>query len=129
MARLTGSSMSLEDDLTAIQTTSPSVFRGYVVGDSVLINDHMVRWTNQVNKYGYPPGQGNHNGNGNMPEEQRGPYLYVLGKVTKVHFEEFAVYYTILREDTGQPLRGEVGKAMTCVWIELDWSRIGVYSK
>jgi hypothetical protein len=115
IARLTRNSSSLDDDVHAVQTTSKSVFRGYVVGDSVLINDHMIRWANQVNKYGYPPGQGNKNGNGNAPEEQRGPYLYVLGKVTKVHFEEYSVYYTVAREDTGQGVRGEVGKKVK--WI------------
>jgi hypothetical protein len=117
IARLTGTTSSLDDDAArAVQSTVPSIFRGYVVGDSVLVNDHMVGWgANQVNKYGYPPGQGNNNGNGNAPEEQRGPYEYVLGKVTKVHFEEYSVYYTIAREDTGQGVRGEVGKKMK--WI------------
>jgi hypothetical protein len=103
----------MEDDAAnaaALAATTQNVFRGYVVGDSVLINDHMARWANQVNKYGYPPGQGNMNGNGNTPEEQRGPYLFVLGKVAKVHFEENSVYYTVTREDTNVGVRGEVGK-------------------
>jgi hypothetical protein len=48
---------------------------------------------NPVNKYGFPPGKGG------TEEELRPPYVYVLAKVTKVHFEEDARYYTVIRED------------------------------
>jgi hypothetical protein len=48
---------------------------------------------NPVNKYGYPPGKGG------TEEELRPPYVYVLARVTKVHFEEDARYYTVIRED------------------------------
>jgi hypothetical protein len=51
-------------------------------------------WVNPVNRYGYPPGKGM------TPEEQRGPYLYILATVKKVHFEEDAEYYTVTRADT-----------------------------
>jgi len=58
--------------------------------------------TNPVNKYGYP------RGHGRTIEEQRGPYLYVLAKVKKVHFEEDARYYTVEREDTKKEQRADV---------------------
>jgi hypothetical protein len=48
---------------------------------------------NPVNKYGFPPGKGT------TEEELRPPYVYVLARVTKVHFEEDARYYTVIRED------------------------------
>jgi hypothetical protein len=71
------------------------------VGDTCLVCNHQSRFANLVNRYGYPPGEGI------TPEEQRGPYVYVLATVTKVHFEEDAQYYTVTRADTGVEQRAD----------------------
>jgi hypothetical protein len=57
-----------------------------------------------VNRLGYPRGEGN------TFEEQRGPHLYILGKVKQIHFEENAIFYTLTREDNGQDVRGDAGE-------------------
>jgi hypothetical protein len=95
--------------------TPPSQARRYKPDDHVLVCNHQSRWANLVNRYGFPPGEGA------TPEEQRGPYIYVLCTVKEVHFEEFAAYYTVDRCDTGaeqradadfmEPLRTDRGKA------------------
>jgi hypothetical protein len=71
------------------------------VGDTCLVSNHQSRFANLVNRYGYPHGEGI------TPEEQRGPYVYVLATVTKVHFEEDAQYYTVTRADTGVEQRAD----------------------
>jgi hypothetical protein len=71
------------------------------VGDACLVSNHQSQFVNLVNRYGYPPGEGI------TPEEQRGPYVYVLATVTKVHFEEDAQYYTVIRADTGVEQRAD----------------------
>lgn len=82
--------------------TDPSrVYRRYRVGDPVLVSNHSSRVANLVNRYGYPPGEGV------TPEEQRGPYLYILATVAKVHFGENAEYYTVTRADTGANQRAD----------------------
>jgi hypothetical protein len=58
-----------------------------------------------VNKHGFPVGKGD------MEEERRGPYVYVLSCVRKVHFEEDARYYTVTREDTGRDQRADTGES------------------
>jgi hypothetical protein len=96
---------SMEDDFPSVQNTvNSTVYNSYSVGDVVLISNHNSRWANCVNKLGYPPGEGE------SFEEQRGPYIYVLGKVKIVHYEENAVFYTIKREDTGVDVRGDAGE-------------------
>lgn len=90
-------------------------YRRYGVGERVLVCNHQSRWANLVNRYGYP------DGGGHTPEEQRGPYVYVLATVKQVHFEEDAQYYTVTRADTGaeqradaewmEPLRSARGEA------------------
>lgn len=82
---------------------SETVFRGYSVGDSVLVfTNH--RFVSSVNRFGFPPGQGR------TAEEKNGPYLFVLGKIEEIHFEENSVFYTVRREDTGVDVRGNPGK-------------------
>ncbi|KAL3936000.1 MAG: hypothetical protein SGARI_002742, partial [Bacillariaceae sp.] len=56
-----------------------------------------------VNQFGYPRGEGM------SLEERRGPYLYILGKVKQIHYEENAVYYTVTRQDNGLGIRGDAG--------------------
>ena len=85
------------------QQPKRNIYRGYVVGDSVLVSNHQSKWASLVNRFGYPPGEGS------TEEEKRGPYMYVLAKVKRVHFEEYSVYYTVTREDTGADMRGEAG--------------------
>lgn len=80
-----------------VPTHTPHV--RYRVGDPILIANHQSNWANLVNRYGYPPGQGY------SEEEQKGPYVYVLSHVKKVHFEEDAEYYTVTRADTGADQR------------------------
>jgi hypothetical protein len=105
LSRFTRGSSSMEDDMnTARQESTKAIYRGYKVGDSVLVNDLSTEWANQVNKHGYPPGAGN------TAEELRGPFMFVLGKIKRVHFEEYSVYYTVTREDTGEDVRGEAGE-------------------
>lgn len=97
------------------EVTPLSQARRYKPDDYVLVCNHQSRWANLVNRYGFPPGEGA------TPEEQRGPYIYVLCTVKEVHFEEFAAYYTVDRCDTGaeqradadfmEPLRSDRGKA------------------
>ena len=84
-----------------------TVYR-YNIGDPVLITNHTARMTNCVNRFGFPPG------GGATSEEQRGPYIYILGTVKTVHYEENAVFYTVSRVDTGWDVRGDPGT--------LDWS-------
>jgi hypothetical protein len=104
----------------ARQQTTGGVYRGYAQGDMVLfISDGIedASPTNNaavprgavssstilVNRYGYPHGEGN------SVEERRGPYMYILGKVKQIHYEENAVYYTVTREDNGHDIRGDAG--------------------
>ena len=54
-----------------------------------------------VNRYGFPPGQGE------IVEERRGPYIYVLARVKQMHFEEINPYYTVTRCDTGADQRAD----------------------
>ncbi|KAL3919242.1 MAG: hypothetical protein SGILL_003851 [Bacillariaceae sp.] len=103
------------------QNTRPTgrVYRGYAQDDMVLIisggSDETV--TNAsvrprgyigsntilVNQYGYPSGEGN------TVDERQGPYLYILGKVKQIHYEENAVYYTVTRQDNKYDIRGDAG--------------------
>jgi hypothetical protein len=59
-----------------------------------------------VNKLGFPVGKGD------TDEERKGPYVYVLSTVRKVHFEEDARYYTVTREDNGRDQRADTGEYM-----------------
>lgn len=86
------------------QDKARATYRRYRVGDSVLVCNTPSRMTNLVNRYGYPTG------GGVTSEEQRGPYIYVLATVKKVHFEEDAEYYTVTRVDTGMDQRADAGK-------------------
>lgn len=88
------------------QDKARATYRRYRVGDSVLVCNTQSRWGSFVNRYGYPPG------GGMTSEEQRGPYLYVLSTVKKVHFEEDAEYYTVTRADTGADQRADAGKCV-----------------
>ena len=56
-----------------------------------------------LNKYGFPDGEGNY------PFERKGPYLYVLCTIKQVHYEENEVFWTVMREDNGQDMRGDAG--------------------
>jgi hypothetical protein len=110
LARMTSRASSMEEDAATavLQSQQPkrNIYRGYVVGDNVLVSiDHhpYSRGVSLVNKLGYPYGAGT------TEEEKRGPYVYVLAKVKRVHFEEYSVYYTVTREDTGAEMRGEAG--------------------
>lgn len=87
----------------------------YVVDDYVLIFLNLLNHTNSddspetftvkpVNKYGFPPGEGNGS------EEQQGPYVFVMALVKRVHFDEDVPYYTVTRADTGTEQRAENGK-------------------
>lgn len=75
--------------------------RRYGIDDSVLISNHGTNWANCVNRHGYPPGSGT------SPEEKVGPYIFILGTIKTVHYEENAVFYTVTRADTGSDLRGD----------------------
>ncbi|KAL7581269.1 hypothetical protein ACA910_006040 [Epithemia clementina (nom. ined.)] len=75
--------------------------RRYKPGDSVLVCNQQSRWSTLVNRYGFPPGEGQ------TPEEMRGPYIYAMATVKQVHFEEFAAYYTVVRADTGAEHRAD----------------------
>ena len=86
------------------QDKARATYRRYRVGDSVLVCNTQSRWANLVNRYGYPAG------GGVAPEELRGPYIYVLATLKKVHFEEDAEYYTVTRADTGADQRADAGK-------------------
>lgn len=84
-----------------ISNESHHALRRYKPGDKVLVCNHHSRWATLVNKHGFPDGEGT------TPEEQRGPYIYVLATVKKVHFEEFAAFYTVVRADTGAEQRAD----------------------
>ena len=104
LARLTRSSTidsELVDSLAGAHRNA-TVYR-YNIGDPVLISNHTARMTNCVNRFGFP------SGGGSTSEEQRGPYIYVLGTVKTVHYEENAVFYTVSRVDTGSDVRGDPG--------------------
>jgi hypothetical protein len=94
-----------KNNAAAEQDKARATYRRYRVGDSVLVcNTQSARWVNLVNRYGYPIG------GGVTAEELRGPYIYVLATVKKVHFEEDAEYYTVTRADTGADQRADAGK-------------------
>lgn len=99
------------------QDKARATYRRYRVGDSVLVCNTQSRWANLVNRYGYPAG------GGVTPEEQRGPYIYVLATVKKVHFEEDAEYYTVTRADTGADQRADAGEFLV-LYPDVDQVRI-----
>lgn len=78
-----------------------NVPRRYNTGDHVLVWLQGRITTACVNKFGFPPGEGN------TPDERSGPYMYALAVVKQIHFEEIALYYTVTRCDTGQDQRAE----------------------
>lgn len=110
MFRFSRNSSKKEDSLAEIQELGRNIYRGYSVGDSILISDVNARWQNCVNRLGFPPGEGKDS------EEQRGPFSYVLGKVKVVHYEENEVFYTVKREDTGEDVRGDASECKMLVW-------------
>jgi hypothetical protein len=90
--------------MSAPAATSPpatGLYRKHKIGDQVLVCNHQSRWANLVNRHGFPPHEGA------TPEERRGPYVYVLAQVKSVHFEEYSVYYTVVRADTGAEQRAD----------------------
>jgi hypothetical protein len=89
-----------------LYTKSESVFRAYSVGDAVFVfTNH--RFVSSVNRFGFPPGEGR------TAEEKTGPFIFVLGMIQEIHFEENSVFYTVRREDTGVDVRGSPGKYRT----------------
>lgn len=81
--------------------SSPSAInRRYAPGQKVLVATS-ARFSSLVNKHGYPPGEGD------TPEERKGPYLYVYAEVLKLHFEDIAVFYTVKRGDTDSEERAD----------------------
>ena len=82
--------------------TTPDAIRRYQKHDKVLVHNSHARFTNLVNKFGFPPGEGV------SPDERRGPYAYVLAVVQNVHYEDIRVFYTVKRCDTGALQRAEV---------------------
>ena len=89
---------------TSLHSRGSISYRGYKVGENVLVQTHH-RFPSCVNRFGFPPGEGN----GRSMEERSGPYLFVLGKVQQIHYEENSVFYTVRREDTGVDVRGDAG--------------------
>jgi len=87
--------------LEAVHSPPSPLHRRYKPGDKVLVLNQQSRWANLVNRHGFPPGEGH------TPEEQRGPYMYVLATVKEVHFEEFTPSYTVVRADTGSDQRAD----------------------
>ena len=87
----------------AVRSSQP--FRRYGVGDRVLICNHAARWSNLVNRYGFPDGQGD------SAEERKGPYIYALATVRRIHFGENQQYYTVQRADHGGEQRADAGKS------------------
>jgi hypothetical protein len=108
--RSVSSKLAPQDEAAAIASTTQeqdkarATYRRYRGGDSVLVCNIQSRLATLVNRHGYP------SGGGLTPEEQRGPYIYVLATVKKVHFEEDAEYYTVTRADTGADQRADAGK-------------------
>jgi hypothetical protein len=68
-----------------------------------LYGDRDLYTIDPVNALGYPKGEGK------MESQKQGPYLYVLCKVTQVHFDEDERYYTVRRCDTGSEQRDDPG--------------------
>lgn len=78
-----------------------TVLRSYNVGDYVLISVQQSKFANLVNRFGFPPGEGE------SPDEQKGPYSFVLATVKHKHFEEAAIFYTVTRCDTKTDQRAD----------------------
>ena len=105
----------------AVRSSQP--FRRYGVGDRVLICNHAARWSNLVNRHGFPDGQGDN------AEERKGPYIYALATVKRIHFGENQQYYTVQRADPGGEQRADAGKSSASVrllisqvgWITLEF--------
>lgn len=93
-----------EDELLSSEPTAAiaaRAYRRYKAGDDVLISN-VSDWQSKVfNRFGYPAGKGE------RPEEQQGPYKFVLARVTKIHFMEIKPYYTVERIDTRVQLRSD----------------------
>lgn len=92
--RLAGA--TLQQDITL-----PGVSWRYKVGDYVLIENARTKWVNCVNRFGFPPGEGE------TMEESQGPYIYVVATVKQIHFEEIHPYYTVTRCDMGTDQRAD----------------------
>ena len=91
----------------AVRSSQP--FRRYGVGDRVLICNHAARWSNLVNRHGFP------DGHGDSVEERRGPYIYAMATVMRIHFGENQQYYTVSRADSGGEQRADAGELGVCV--------------
>ena len=93
----------------AVRSSQP--FRRYGVGDRVLICNHAARWSNLVNRHGFPDGQGD------SPEERKGPYIYALATVKRIHFGENQQYYTVQRADPGGEQRADAGELLSAYFM------------
>lgn len=92
---------SMDETCGLTQAFSPEAYRRYNVGEKVLVNCIPSRSPYLVNKCGFPEGRGE------SEREQQGPFVYVLATVIKVHFEEDAQYYTVIRADTNEEQRAD----------------------
>jgi len=120
------SSLSREESKTAMMYRSrmaaAQIFRGYSIGDYALVMNEAPSSTSRrssfsgrdpdlnkkmaverylVNKHGYPKGKGK------SQSERNGPYSYLLCTITKTHYEENEVYWTVTREDNDGEMRGD----------------------
>jgi hypothetical protein len=92
----------------------PQTFRGYGVGDYVLISNHGLEGDSLklVNAMGFAEWD---TGMALTSEEESGPYEYLLAVVKTVHFTENLPFYTVTRMDSGEDQRADIGEFW---WIE-----------
>ena len=84
-------------------------FRRYNVGDYVLISNHELPANSEklVNLHGFAEWDADET---LLLEELRGPFVYLLAQVTRVHFLGNVPSYTVARMDNGDEQRADVGE-------------------
>ncbi len=119
------SSLARENNTTVMyksRMAAAQLFRGYSIGDYALVmtqtplsssrrpslsirnadlKKKIAAEKHLVNRHGYPEGKGK------SQSERSGPFSYSLCTITKAHYEENEVYWTVAREDNDEEIRGD----------------------
>lgn len=116
------SETAVENSVSAARKAAIA-FRRYNVGDYVLISNHELPPSSLklVNLHGFAEWDA---GETLLIEELRGPFVYLLAQVTRVHFSGNVPSYTVIRMDNGEEQRADVGEMIVDFLFIIDMNYI-----